>query len=185
MSHKFGAKFYTIRNAKTHWQSQDGTLFANGYTPTKIKPEDLPSSFVKIYRTDLWHYLQTAGVKYIQYKPNYFTTDSLFKDDFLFLSYDKPIVKVDDSRLGWYDGYDYVCYGWDVITVLNGVLTNSEIEAPEILRELRKKIWWYFKKNSDKKEDIVDWLKTYENLWQKLKLFGSLSTLPTEQSSIS
>lgn len=172
MNRKFNSFFYTIINSRTHYPSNDKTLFAQGVYTTKIKAEDLPPCYVKIYR-GLWHYLKTEDIKFLKYKPNFFTDDALFKDDFLFISYDDEILPVEENRLGWFTNYDYVAYGWDICTILDGVIVYSpDVDIDEIIKALKEKIRWYWKKNPDKKEDVVKCLQSYQNLCPKLKLFG-------------
>lgn len=65
------------------------------------------------YYQKRWGWLSLRGVKHMLYKPNIYT--EYFKDDCLFINYsDKPIIK-EDGKWGWYDGYDLILSGWDMV----------------------------------------------------------------------
>ena len=85
---------------------ENGYLYSQGKYPTKIMAEDLPKHYKYIYMYRNYVYLKTSGVKYMIYKPNYFVDNHLFKDDFLYVSFDKEILPYTEGRWQHYTGYD-------------------------------------------------------------------------------
>lgn len=80
---KFNEEWY-------YYQDKDNYLFSKGIYKTKIKEEDLPDYFVKIWLWPRYKYMSLKGIKDIIYKPNFFT-NHYRKDDMLYISYDKKI----------------------------------------------------------------------------------------------
>lgn len=86
------ANLYTTRRiGLSHYQeSESKTLFSQGKYPTKLTYWDLPKSFLPGVYYGTKGYLRTNKVKGLWYKPCYHT-NHMFKDDFLFISYQHPI----------------------------------------------------------------------------------------------
>ena len=77
------APFYTV--------ADDGrTLLSHGRYRTKFTVEDIPEWYCKLCRRGAYEYVRAKGVKHLLYKPNLFH-NHMFKDDFLYISYDRPI----------------------------------------------------------------------------------------------
>ena len=116
--------FYTEKKEKYkngHWicesvlpylysYGSDGKYRQTNMTVEKIKEN---KDYRRGYYQKRWGWLSLKGVKHMVYKPHIYT--EYFKDDCLFINYsDKPITK-QDGKWGWYDGYDLVLSGWDMV----------------------------------------------------------------------
>lgn len=147
MSKKY-AHFYTdskiklINHELTLVKDENNYLFAKGIYKTKILEEDLPDYFVKLYYNIKYHYVSLKGIKDMIYKPNYFTKH-LYKDDFLYISYDKPIVKNQNDN--FYSNYEILMYGPSIVTFLEAVKKYDAYDVKDIEIELSKKQKWYKK----------------------------------------
>lgn len=95
-------------------------LYSKGFYPTKIKEEDLSKDYIKIRSRTIWYmtgFVKTSGVKDLYY--TYLKENHLFKDDYLYISYDKKIEKIkgkygnDEVRY-----FDFFISGGDIIKVL-------------------------------------------------------------------
>lgn len=74
-----------------YYRDKDNYLFSKGIYKTKIKEEDLPNYFVKIWLCPRQEYISLKGIKYIHYRPSFFT-NHWRKDDFLFISYNNEFT---------------------------------------------------------------------------------------------
>lgn len=134
-------KFPTLSTYdKLRETNENGYLYSKGKYLTKIKVEDLPESFVEgvYYRTK--GYINAAGVKHMVYVPNMWI-NHMFKDDFLYISYDKEIKQKENS-FGFkdYEGYDIVIRGFNIVTFLKAAEKHSGYNISEIkeLIELKR-----------------------------------------------
>ena len=102
--------------------TDDGTLFAGWKTgrKTKIKPEDLPDSYVRVHNYKKNGYIETAGVIDVLYKPSPFHNHT-YKDDFLLLSYTKMMNPNHDM---WEECDEYI-FGNDIVDVIFGIEKNN------------------------------------------------------------
>ena len=105
----------------------DGYLYAGWRTKrrTKIKPEDLPESYVKITNYKKLGYLDTANVCDVVYKPSPFHNHT-FKDDFLYISYTEPFAQeghLTGDRL--FSACDEYIFGNSIIPVIAGIEKNN------------------------------------------------------------
>lgn len=82
--------------------NENGYLYSSGKYPTRITEKELPDWFVAGTMYNTYGYISAKGVQHLVYKPTY--SNHLYKDDFLFISYEKPIIPTEDER--WYEGYD-------------------------------------------------------------------------------
>ena len=122
----------------------DNHLLAHGIYRTKIYPQDLPDWYVGGYMYKKHGFMSAKGVKHMLYKPNYFT-NHLFKDDLLFISYDKEITPVkDESGHTWYDGYEHVLSGPVICEFLKAAAEYSDYDIGAIQSEIEKKKEWYY-----------------------------------------
>lgn len=149
MSRKF-ARLYTV--SKTKWRygqctniyGKDDTLFSGGIYPTKIKIDDLPDWYVfgRFYKH--WGYLSAKGVKSLVYEPNRFS-NHMFKDDFLYISYDAQIVPNPDRQTTWYKytGFDEYIYGSAIISFLRAAENYSGYDITEIKAQIEEKRLWF------------------------------------------
>lgn len=133
-------KFPTLKTYdKVRETNKDGYLFSKGKYLTKIKAEDLPESYVEgtYYRTK--GYLNAAGVKQMVYVPNMWI-NHMFKDDYLYVSYDKEIIeKVGTFGGKDYDGYDIVIRGFNIISFLKAAEKYSNYDISEIKEQIELK----------------------------------------------
>ena len=89
-------------------------------------------------------FMSAKGVKYLFYKPNY-VFNHLYKDDILFISYDKEITPVEnDDGFKWYEGYDYCLSGLVILDFVDAAEKYSGLDVRDIREELAKKRAWYY-----------------------------------------
>lgn len=126
----------------------DGTLFAYGKYPTKIRPEDIPGWFVSGFMYGRYGYISAMGVKDLLYKPNY-EDHSLRKGDRLYVSYNMPIIKV-QNKDGWstLSGHDHVIEDSLIDVFVDTVSKYSAINTEKVKEELVKKDKWYAEQGS-------------------------------------
>ena len=110
----FGKRIRETLDTNNHY------LYSGGIHPTKIKESDLPEYYCKIHSRAIWYmegFVRTADVKYIDY--SFVDENHLFKDDYIYISYNKPIRTV-TNYYGYTDYFDYdVCIcGSDIIPIL-------------------------------------------------------------------
>ena len=120
-----------------HFEIPGGYLYSGWKSgrKTKIKPKDLPKSYVYVSNYKKNGYLETAGVVDIAYEPSPFHNHT-FKDDFLYISYNKMLPKANpDQWAKLLETCDEYVFGNDIINVLKGI----EINNPDN-QELQKKI---------------------------------------------
>lgn len=86
---KFGKGFREILDTDNPY------LYSHGRYPTKITADDLPEDYLEIHSRVIWYmtgFIKTSGVKEIKY--TWMKENHLFKDDYVYLSYSKPIRKL-------------------------------------------------------------------------------------------
>lgn len=124
-----------------YYRDKDNYLFSKGIYKTKIKEEDLPDYFVKVWLCPRYEYISLKGIKDIIYKPNFFT-NHFRKDDILYISYDK---KIEFGEYGLGFNYDVLIHGPEIDYFISklfkygydfNVLTN-------IKKLMDKKDKWY------------------------------------------
>ena len=121
----------------------DGSLFSGVYK-TKIFPEDLPEWYVEGYMYKRHGFMSAKGVKHLFYRPNY-VFNHLYKDDTLFVSYDKEITPTEnDDGFKWYEGYDYCLSGSVILDFVDAAEKYSRLDVSTIREELAKKKVWYY-----------------------------------------
>lgn len=134
---------------------KDGYLFAgwNKRYKTKIKPEDLPESYVYLSYYAKHGYIETAGISDIVYVPGMFD-DHAFKDDFLFISYAAKLEYNPYKPFDLYGIADEYVFGNDIINVLKGIeVNNSEnIELLTKIKETKKNMVNKYNKFADIRE---------------------------------
>lgn len=104
---RFKAHIYTKERISLSYLNRNteeinGYLYSQGLYRTHILPEDLPEWYVDgfIYKTS--GFISAKGVQHLIYKPCFM--NHLFKDDILFISYEKPIISNINSN--WPEEYD-------------------------------------------------------------------------------
>lgn len=154
MKKRVRSNYYTIekrvRTADGHeWVSlPGGRLFAGGIYPSNVTEADLPDTFVELLIRGEKSYLNAAGVKDLRYKPNYFSDNHLFKDDFLYISYSEPLKEVKD-KTGYthIDEYDRLLWGYSIVSFVEAVKEKTDFPVDNILEEIHKKQIWYVRTN--------------------------------------
>lgn len=169
MKKKISASLYTCQRYKSHkWETlRDGCLYSRGKYPTGIKPDNLPESYVKgrFYGTD--GYMRADGIKHLLYVPNLWINHFL-KDDFLFISYDKPITLKEDRDSIWDSyGYDEYVWGNEIISMLKAAEKYSGYDISSIKEQIEEKRQILMQKHPDDYE--MRWWKQYtpEHLWRE------------------
>ena len=158
---KIMSNWYTRgRLDRKTWKLEDQEnefLYSEGKYITKIKEIDLPKDYIKIRNRTIWYltgYLRTSGVKDLYY--TYIKENHLFKDDYLYISYDKKIEGIkgkysnDEVR-----NFDFFICGGDIIKVLYAIEKNSDIDTTEIRNKIKEKFeWWKENEQEDYKRSF-------------------------------
>lgn len=93
---KFNSNWYSVDVIKRingvlqYSKDENGYLFSNARYKTKIKPEDLPESYIWGRYYKRWGYLNAEGVVDVYYIPNK-CFNHFLRDDNLFISYGPKI----------------------------------------------------------------------------------------------
>lgn len=124
----------------------NGWLYSRGMYRTKITAEDLPEHYIRgtIYKAQ--GYISVLGIKNIVYRPNYHI-NHMHRDDFLYVSYDKPIRKTVDER-GFTDYWDYdaLMYGGMILTFIRAIRKYKSYNIEPIAEEVKKKEKFFLEK---------------------------------------
>ena len=174
---RIAGKLYLIErivyDKKTHRhyleRSEDGTLFTGvREQKTNLLPEDLPEHFLFGRFHKRFGYMCTKGIVDLKYHPTYWT-DHFLKDDYLLISYNKPICLKDEFKdakhISAWDGYENVderVYGREIITVLEGARKYSGFDIAPILEQLHKKLDWCIEEYGP--EHYEGWRKNLKEL---------------------
>lgn len=164
---RINSRFYTTEKIKYMNDGlkiidNDGYLFSQGIYPTKLKEEDLPEYFIEGQYFRKHGFLSALGVKDLKYVPN-MNVNHMFKDDFLYISYEKPIIESKKSNLlDRFENYDTYIWGWNIIEFLKGVEKYSDYDISKIREEIERKRK-HFKENypNDYKLEVLN-----DNLWE-------------------
>lgn len=134
-------------------------LYSLGWHLTKIKEKDLPKDYIKFRSKTIWYltgFVKTSGVKDLYYE--YVKENHLFKDDYLYISYDRKIEETKDEF-----GYEAIRYfdvsisGWDSINVLLAIEKNSNIDTTKVRNKIKEKFeWWKENEQEDYKRCFGD-----------------------------
>ena len=119
----------------------DGYLFSHGRYKTKIRAADLPEWYVFGYFYKCHGFLSAKGIKHMVYRPNK-SWNHMFKDDFLFISYDKPIRHTTDHIIDYVD-YDERIYGGVIVEFLEAAEKYSGYDISEIKAQIEDKRLWF------------------------------------------
>ena len=176
MSKKINSNLYTFTKIKH--SSKDGLyyeelenncLYANLRYPTKIKPEDLPEYFVKGRFYKNHGFISAKGIVDIVYKPNMWI-NHMFRDDTLYISYDKPIIECEDEFLGRaykeYKDYDYIIEGTYAVDFIAAVKEHSDFDTSKIEEAIIEKARYFINKFPEEYES-QNGEKIIENIKEK------------------
>lgn len=123
-----------------HFEIPGGYLYSGWKSgrKTKIKPEDLPDSYVYLCNYKKEGYLETAGVVDVEYKPCIFHNHS-YKDDFLFISYTKelPYLESGKSSDDVFNACDEYIFGNDILVAIRGIERNNQ-DNKELQTKIQK-----------------------------------------------
>ena len=120
----------------------DKYLYSAGIYPTKIEEKDLPEYYCRIHSRSIWYmegFIKTSDVKYIEYK--YIDENHMFKDDYIYISYNKPIRTTKNSwgRINFID-YDIHISGNDIIPILFFIEKYSpDVKTDHVRRKIKEK----------------------------------------------
>lgn len=128
-----------------HYITNNGYLFSNLKYKTKIKPQDLPEYYLNIYAYHNYCYINTKGIKYLLYTPNY-NVNHFLKDDLLYISYDKSIEIDEEAPYLNVKNYEEVLYGPDILEFIEYALKYSNYSTSNIKKEIKKHYYYYYKK---------------------------------------
>lgn len=87
-------------------------------------------------------YLSAKGVVDLKYMPSKYSNHFL-KDDFLFISYDAPIVEnPEGNSLDSFTGYDERIYGNEILDFVKAVKQYSDYDTAGIVQQIQDKANW-------------------------------------------
>ena len=136
-------------------------LYSDGIYPTKITEKDLSKDYAKFSSRSIFYrtgFVKTSEVKDVYY--TYVKENHLFKDDILYISYDKKIKEVKDEF-----GYEEVRYfdifisGGNIIDVLFAIEKNSDVDTTTARNKIKEKFEWW---KENEKEDYEQYFKGKE-----------------------
>lgn len=173
---KITANWYTKGKLnRRNWQideDENGYLYSEGRNLTKLKKEDLTVDYIEFRSRTIWYmdgYLKTSGVKDLFYE--YRKDNHLFKNDYLYISYDRKIEEIKDEYGGEELRYfDFIICGGNIIKVLLAIEKNSDIDTTEVRNKIKEKFkWWKENEQDDYKrsfegKEIDDIFMYYEKL---------------------
>ena len=119
-------------------------LYSCGRYLTKITPDDLPEDYIKIHSRAIWYmhgYLKTSGIVDMYY--TYCKENHLFKDDYIYLSYNKKL-HLESTQWGYVDVVDYdVCIcGNDIVDIVLAAEKYSGIDTSSVRARIEEKRIW-------------------------------------------
>lgn len=171
------ANLYTIRRiGPRHWLDPESkTLFSQGKYPTKLTYRDLPGCFLSGTYYGARGYLRTDSIKGLWYRPCYHT-NHMFKDDFLYISYQHPIsscplldiyLSSPDSKL-----YDESIFGGIIPRFLLFAEQYSLYDCTSIWSQIEEKRAW-LKANypTDYRHEVsIPDTETFSGYYHKIKI---------------
>ncbi len=113
-------------------------------------------------------FVKTAGVKYVEYR--YVDENHLFKDDYIYISYDKPIrTEIDDWGYNRFVDFDVQICGSDIVPILFFVEKYSpNVETAHVRKKIQEKFRLYkehyyddFKRQFQDDTDIFEYMKQF------------------------
>lgn len=132
----------------------DGSLYARGRYATKIKPDDLPEHYIKGTIFKVEGYITVFGIKDIVYKPNYHI-NHMHRDDFLYISYDRPIRWETDARgFTSYFDYDAILWGHMILDFIRAVRRWNSYDIEDIAEEVKKKEVFFLEKYPEESKNL-------------------------------
>lgn len=154
---RIDADFYTedkyvgYGDNRKHVFGLDGTLFAYGRFPTKIRKDDLPECYVYGYSSGGYRYFKTKGIVDLVYVPRY--DNHQLKYDRLYVSFNKKINCNNAENNTWlYDQeYDYLIWDDLIVSIIQGAEKYSSLNVDAIKKAIDLKQYYYFVKENRQK----------------------------------
>lgn len=149
------AYFYTYgkfgKGIRETLDTDSNTIYERGRRKTKFIKDDFESGYCSVNTKSFWYmdgFIKTTDIVDVVYKPT--MINHLFKDDNLYISYNKPIEKVKD-RFGftYYDGYDVCVCGNCIVDLIKSIDGNNpalKSKVTALKRAVNKKVRWYYEK---------------------------------------
>lgn len=148
MNKKFNSPIYvmgTLLMFRRRGHEDTEYLYSWGKFKTKIKPEDLPEDYLQIRSRSTEYldgYLRVSGIKDMVY--TYMKENHVFKDDYIYISYDKKISSHKEGPWGFkvYDNWDLRICGNDIINIVLAAEKFSNYNTKGIKKKIAEKIDW-------------------------------------------
>lgn len=153
------------------------TLYNNGKTKAKITVGDITDDYCKIHCRDIWYmdgFIRTSNIKHVTYQPSH--NNHLFKDDTLYISYDRAIKPTTDGAFTTFNGADFHISGNDIVNVVSHIgrhgLPDVQHELQHVKTEIKQKAEWFRLNHPDEYERIfrttepVDVFKHYRQTYE-------------------
>lgn len=155
---------YNKKDGFYYYQDKENYLFSQGIYKTKIKEEDLPNYYIKIWLYPRYVYISLKNIKDIYYKPN-FHFNHWIKDDSLYISY-KDKLNIDER--GSCDNWDVVIWGSEIDHFVNELEKDNynKIKIQEIKDLMNKKNKWF--KYWDEHNWNGNYFFTSEEVWKEI-----------------
>ena len=144
---------------RRHVYGKNGTLFAYGIYPTKIKEEDLPNFYVYDYSSGGYQYFKTKDIVDLVYVPSY--DNHPLKYDRLYISFKKKI-NINNAKDGTWlkeEDYDYLIWNHLIVAVVIGAEKYSNLNVDEIKKAIDLKQYYFFVN-----EDEDKWYRFFEEI---------------------
>lgn len=149
---KLKSNLYTFgKFGKSFGETTDnGNLYDRGKIKAKLQPQDIPDDYCPIHNKTIWYmdgYIRTSNIKHVAYQPTY--NNHLFKDDTLFISYERQIKTEQNGMFNVHTGADFIISGNDIVRVVKHAEQhnpNIQNELQHVKSQIRQKTEW-FKQN--------------------------------------
>lgn len=136
------------------------TLYDRGKIKAKIKPSDISDDdYCPIHCKDIWYmdgFIRTSTIRHIAYQPSHM--NHLFKDDTIYISYDRSIKPAKEGMFTVFTGADFHITGHDIVNVVNHIehhgLPDVQHELQHVKNEIRQKVEWFRTNHTDEYNSI-------------------------------
>lgn len=155
---------YDRINGHYYYKDKDNYLFSEGIYKTKIKEEDLPNYYIKVWLYPRYKYISLKNIRDIYYRPSFFT-NHWRKDDSLYISYNNKIVL---NEHGYGEVYDEVIWNGEIDNFIEKleIFGYDQNKINKIKKTMEKKDKWY--KYWDKHDWNGDYSFTSEEVWKEI-----------------
>ena len=155
---------YNRKKGSYFYQDENNYLLAKGIYNTKIKEENLPDYYIKLWLYPRHIYLSLKDINDIAYKPN-FIFNHWRKDDSLYISYKG---KLNINEKGYCDNWDILVYGIEIDHFVNKLekYGYDKVKIKEIKSLMNKKDKWF--KYWDKHNWNGNYSFTSNEIWKEI-----------------